>query len=144
MSGRKARGVKAVEREIVMAELADERYVERLFTRGLQVFQALRSRNQTVVDAALEGYGKRAEYVTTKLPNGSKLELGLHSSRAALRVYNRAKNPVHSMVARPEAVACEIARRCRNEPEHVVRVAATIERARRRVLELTEEATRWM
>lgn len=141
-----------IEREVALQVLGDEVYAgARLLHRGLVVVDGLRY--QRAVQLALDGVSKRSTYAATKLPGNVTLRINLRTYLYATEQGSMFKVPLVSL-ARPRgsdlkffdcaAAAGEIAKRCNNDVEALMRALSAIERARKQALQLLEEATRWL
>ncbi len=142
-----------VEKEIANAALAGDANAEALLVKALSAFRRTRAELDTLVYQSLSGKNKRATYTSIGLPYGARCEIDLRSrtlptvggsgTRPAplVRFYTRTG---HMAATQDLATAAHmLAGRLRGKVGATVKVLLGIERARKRLFELAEEATRW-
>lgn len=139
-----------------------------LLLAGLRSFQGVRGKLREVSEPVLTA---RNKVVRCKLKRGAKLELYVGYYTFKRREIKTEEDPETQLTKRTpytrtvtkqfvigrlipksgspmrlnncEEAAREIAARCRGDAELVARVCGAIERGRRRLFELAEQATRW-
>lgn len=150
-----------VKRELQVAVLsgnedAVREYVHKQIHAGLTVFRELKATNRSAVEAALTSRSKRAQAIRHKLPYGWVVELNLPKGvpfayvrpprSKARAVFPKPKSP--GRLPEPGSdvsqLTEELCRRVKTDVEALLALLVFLDRARRQVLVLVEEGTRWL
>jgi hypothetical protein len=147
-----------LELKVLSGGTSDE-YTGALLLKGLQLLRSILRTNEAVITAVQQSRGKRSAVARHKLPYGAVLELSLLPTRESViiprgskwkreRVYVVARIKLKSggrmAVYSEEALAGELAQRIGGNAELLIGLVAMIERARRQLLGMIEEGSRWL
>lgn len=150
-----------VKRELQVAVLSGSEdtvreYVRKQILAGLTVFRELMLSNRTAVDAALTSRSKRAQAIRHKLPYGWVVELNLQKGvpfaymrppRSKARAVFPKPAPRGRLPLEPggavKQLPEELCLRVKTDVDALLALLVFLDRARRQVLTLVEEGTRW-
>ena len=145
-----------LELKVLSGATASE-YTGTLLLKGLRLLRSILSTNEDVITAVQKSRGKRSLYARHKLPYGAVLELSLKPVRDKVTVQERGFKKLRSVFARiklksgnrmavysEEALVGELNTRIAGDPELLVGLVSMIERARRQLLGMIEEGSRWL
>lgn len=140
-----------VEREMAVAALSgSDEQIRELIEGGLRSFVGVRSTCYSMMKSVLAVAHKRRHYVATRLPYGANLKILLYAPSSTFPAGREV--PIIEITLRSGGTASTqdamsasgmLTERIRGNPAAAVKVLLAIERARRQVLALAEEGTRW-